>query len=130
MSGDIMTTGTERAPRSRLRLELSCLVAAISREPIARLSRLLGRFRRDAAGTILPTFALTMIPVMTAVGAAVDYSRANNVRSKLQTALDTAVLAGAKSGSSNWIQLATNVFEANVTQAVKNGVTVSKNFAQ
>jgi len=47
---------------------------------------------------------------MTAVGAAVDYSRANDARAAVQMALDAAVLAGARDGSTNWITVATNVF--------------------
>jgi hypothetical protein len=71
-------------------------------------------FLRDSSAAIAPFFALAIIPVMTAAGGAMDYSRANNVRSKLQSALDTAVLAGARDGSSDWDQLARNVFETNI----------------
>ena len=70
------------------------------------LKSLFAEFRRNCAGTIAPIFALTMLPVMTAVGAAVDYSSANKIRSSMQVALDTAMLAGAKDGSSNWAQVA------------------------
>ena len=45
--------------------------------------------------------ALAAIPLLTAIGAAVDYSRANDVQAGLQAALDAAVLAGAKDSSSN-----------------------------
>jgi hypothetical protein len=60
------------------------------------LKGLLVEFRRNCAGTIAPIFALAMLPVMTAVGAAVDYSSANKIRSSMQVALDTAMLAGQK----------------------------------
>ena len=127
-----MTTGTERALRSRLRLydQTRYLLDAVASKPRFMLSQLFDRFHRNTAGTILPTFALTMIPVMTAVGAAVDYSRANNIRSKLQMALDSALLTGAKNGSSNWVQLATNTFDANLSGKAKQGVTVSTSFAK
>jgi hypothetical protein len=53
------------------------------------LKSLLAKFRRNCAGTIAPIFALAMLPIMTAVGAAIDYSSANKVRSSMQVALDT-----------------------------------------
>ena len=51
---------------------------------------------------------------MTAISATVDYSRANNVRSKLQSALDARLLAGARENTPNWDQMAKTVFEASL----------------
>src|SRR5262245_42463389 len=65
-------------------------------------------------GNIAMTFSLMLIPLMTGVGAAVDYSRANAAKSSLQTALDSALLAGAKDGSSSWATTAQNVFASNL----------------
>ena len=79
---------------------------------------------------IAPVVALSLIPVMTAVGAAVDYSRSNNIRSKLQSALDSALLAAAKEGSSVWNQIAIDNFDANFSATLANGLTVTKAFAQ
>jgi hypothetical protein len=61
-------------------------------------------------GSVAVIFAIALVPVMIAAGAAVDYSRANNFRSVLQATLDASVLAGAKDGSSNWSQVASSVF--------------------
>jgi Flp pilus assembly protein TadG len=90
----------------------------------------IARFRDDKAGMLAPVAALALIPVMAAVGAAVDYSRANNIRSKMQTALDTGLLAGAKGGSSNWKDLAGKSFDANFSSSVVSGLTVAKDFVQ
>ena len=79
---------------------------------------------------IAPVVALSLIPVMTAVGAAVDYSRANNIRSKLQSALDSALLTAAKEGSSVWNQIAIDNFDANFRATLANGLVVTKAFAQ
>jgi Flp pilus assembly protein TadG len=57
-----------------------------------------GRFRRDQRGNIAITFAVTLIPILAAVGGAVDYSIANSQRAKIQAALDSAILAGAIAG--------------------------------
>jgi Flp pilus assembly protein TadG len=88
------------------------------------------RFRRHADGSIAPLFALALIPVITAVGAAVDYSRANNFRSFLQAALDTSLLAGAKDGTSNWAQVAADVFHANVSTKTSMFSLSSPSFTQ
>ena len=56
------------------------------------------RLRAAEHGNVLLTFALSLVPIMGAVGAAVDYSRANNIRTQLQAAADAAsVGAVAKS---------------------------------
>jgi hypothetical protein len=94
------------------------------------LKSLLAEFRRNCAGTIAPIFALAMLPVMTAVGAAIDYSSANKIRSSMQVALDTAMLAGAKDGSSNWAQVALDVFSANVAKQARTGISFVTNFSQ
>jgi Flp pilus assembly protein TadG len=82
---------------------------------------LVGRFRRNLpafgvaeGGNIAIIFALALIPVMTGVGAALDYARANSAKTMIQMALDAAVLAGARDGSSNWGAVATNVFTSNL----------------
>jgi Flp pilus assembly protein TadG len=57
---------------------------------INRLHVQLRLLRTAERGNVLLTFALLLVPVMGAVGAAVDFSRANNVRSQLQAAADAA----------------------------------------
>lgn len=72
------------------------------------------RFRQSRDGSIAMTFALTLVPVTVAVGAAVDYSRANAFKAVLQAVLDASLLAGAKDGSSSWSSIALNTFTANL----------------
>jgi Flp pilus assembly protein TadG len=55
-----------------------------------------GLFRRDDRGNVMITFALAIIPVIGAVGAAVDYSRGNSARTSLQSAIDAAALSLAR----------------------------------
>ena len=57
---------------------------------------LLHRFLKDRRGNVASMFALAVIPVIGLVGAAVDYSRANAIRSSLQAAIDATALAMAK----------------------------------
>ena len=44
---------------------------------------LIGRFRRDQRGNIAVLFAIAVLPVISAVGCAVEYSRATQIKSKL-----------------------------------------------
>ena len=94
------------------------------------LKRLAVRFRQHTGGSLAPIAALTLIPIMTAVGAAVDYSRANNFKSGMQTALDAALLAGAKDGTSSWKQVALAMFAANLAVQGKTGSAATPSFTQ
>src|SRR5437763_9212707 len=78
--------------------------------------RLADRFLRQCRGSAIPTFAISLVPLVALVGAAVDYSRANNIRSQLQGALDSAVIAGAKDNSASWATAALNMFNATLTK--------------
>jgi hypothetical protein len=81
-------------------------------EICAAVHRLARRFSRQCRGSAVPTFAIALVPMVALVGAAVDYSRANNIRSQMQAALDAAVLAGARNDTASWIQTAQNTFSA------------------
>src|SRR5215217_7084908 len=76
--------------------------------------KLLHKLFHDENGSIAVIFALALIPIMTGVGAALDYSRANSAKVFLQSALDSALIAGAKDATSNWSQVALNVFSGNL----------------
>jgi Flp pilus assembly protein TadG len=85
------------------------------------LERLFGAIRQQAArfvsdkqGSVLPVFTLALVPILAMVGSAVDYSRAGSLRQGLQAALDAAVLAGARDGTSNWSNVARDTFNNNI----------------
>ena len=59
---------------------------------------LLRRLARDRRGNVAMIFALAIIPIVSVIGLAVDYSNAIRVRLKLQDATDSAVLAMARDG--------------------------------
>ncbi len=85
-------------------------LTAASRGLVARL-RLL---RRDRSGNMAIIAALGAIPMVLAIGFAIDYTRAASARSDLQEAVDAAVLAGARDGTANWATVATNMFNASL----------------
>jgi Flp pilus assembly protein TadG len=55
-----------------------------------------GRFIGAREGNIAVIFALSAIPIISFVGAAIDYTRANAARSSMQAALDSASLMVAR----------------------------------
>jgi Flp pilus assembly protein TadG len=68
-------------------------------KPMRSLLRSLRRFcsgRASRAGNVAIIFTLAAVPVIGGIGAAVDYSMANNNRASMQKALDSTALALAK----------------------------------
>src|SRR6188474_2254702 len=63
---------------------------------ITRMRDMFSRFLRDRRGGVAPMFAIAIIPVIGLTGAAIDYSRANSVRTGMQAAIDATALAMAK----------------------------------
>src|SRR5262249_48886294 len=90
------------------------------------LRRAYARFVASDDGTVVHLFALALVPIVAMVGAAVDYSRAHNLRSQLQASLDSSLLAGARDGSTNWVNVATDFFNANVQS--KGGTVATPTF--
>src|SRR5262245_16050113 len=90
-----------------------------------RLMKQCRQLVQDDAGSLMPTFALAMVPVFALIGAAVDYSGANNVRTRMQSALDAAVLAAARNDTASWMDVATNTFNALFQQSTGMSATPS-----
>ena len=59
---------------------------------LRRLWHALLKFRSARAGNVAVIFALAMLPILGGVGAAIDLSRANLIKAKLQAALDSTAL--------------------------------------
>src|SRR5262245_66414771 len=70
---------------------------------------------------------LGLVPLLGAVGAAVDYSRAGAIRTAMQAALDATALTLAKQNASGDAlnQSATNLFNANFVRTGVQDVQVS-----
>jgi Flp pilus assembly protein TadG len=64
------------------------------------------RFVGASEGNIAVIFAVALVPLISFVGAAIDYSRANAARSSMQAALDSTALMVAKDLSNNIITTA------------------------
>ena len=59
----------------------------------ARLRVLFDNFQLDSRGNVAAITALAVLPMVAAIGCAIDYSNASMIRTKLQAAADAAVLA-------------------------------------
>jgi len=66
---------------------------------ITKLRDACGRFAGAQGGNTVVVFALAFIPLMGLTGAAVDYSRANALQSKMQAAADTTALMVAQTAA-------------------------------
>ena len=64
------------------------------------------RFGAANQGNIAVIFAIALLPMLSFVGAAIDYSRVNNARSSMQAALDSTALMLSKDLSSGIITAA------------------------
>jgi Flp pilus assembly protein TadG len=74
-----------------------------------KLGHALSAFRAARGGNVAIIFAFAAIPLLGAVGAAVDYSRANDVKVKLQAAIDsTALMLSKEAATDTSAQLQTN----------------------
>jgi Putative Flp pilus-assembly TadE/G-like len=85
---------------------------------------LIGRFSRDQGGNIAVIFAIACIPLISAVGCAVDYSLATRVRAKLQSAADAASVAALSKKSPGFVAAAAMVGNGSVTAGVTDANNV------
>ena len=86
-----------------------------------KLLREIGRFRKDRSGNVAVIFTLALLPILSAIGCAIDYSRATQVRSKLQSAIDAASVGSVARKSPGFIaagaMTADGAIEVGVTDA-------------
>jgi Flp pilus assembly protein TadG len=71
------------------------------------LTGLARRFRSDSRGNIAITFALALLPILSAIGAATDYSMATRMKAKMQSAADAAAVASISKNSAGYLAAAT-----------------------
>jgi Flp pilus assembly protein TadG len=63
---------------------------------------LLARFGRDKRANIAVIFGIAVIPIITGVGVAIDYSTATRMKAKLQSAADAASVASISQNSAGY----------------------------
>jgi Flp pilus assembly protein TadG len=91
------------------------------------------RFWNNRQGSVAPMLGIAIIPLLGAVGAAVDYSQASATRTAFQNALDSTALMLSKTAalqtSSELQAAATNDFNALFTGSNAKNVTVTANYS-
>lgn len=68
----------------------------------ARVLPLLRRFKCETGGNVAVTMAIVILPIVVAIGCAVDYSLATRMRTKLQSAADAASVAAISKNSAGY----------------------------
>src|SRR5271154_4120168 len=76
------------------------------------------RFCKDKRGNIAVIFVIAMLPILTAIGCAVDYSLATRMRAKMQSAADAASVASISQKSPGYVAAAAMLGNGSVTAAV------------
>lgn len=94
---------------------------------------LLARFWKDRRGGIAPLLAITIVPLIGAVGAAVDYTRASAARAAFQTSLDATALMVSKSAISQTSEELQNsasaIFNAEFTHTDVQDITITAQYS-
>jgi Flp pilus assembly protein TadG len=88
------------------------------------LFRLIGRFCKDKRGNIAVTFVIASLPIMSAIGCAVDYSLATRMKAKMQSAADAASVAAISKNSPGFIAAAAMTGTGSVTAAVTDAQNI------
>src|SRR6201994_2409997 len=76
------------------------------------------RFSGNKSGNVAMMFAIVCVPILSAVGCAVDYSMATRMRVKLQSAADAASVAAISQKSAGSIAAAAMTGNGSVTAGV------------
>jgi Flp pilus assembly protein TadG len=85
---------------------------------------LISGFLANARGNVAVITALSALPIVSAIGCAVDYSMATTIKTKLQAAADAATLAAVSANS----PLVATAKTMTGNGAVANGATYTQNF--
>lgn len=94
---------------------------------LRRLTRKLSRFAANKTGNISMVFGFTMVPMMIALGMAVDMGNASRTQQKLAGMVDAMALASAKShwDVANRDAVAQQFLSANLTSDYGPGLTIT-----
>jgi Flp pilus assembly protein TadG len=80
---------------------------------------MLRSFGDEESGAVAIIFALLLIPILIVASAAIDYSRLTTERTKLQAAVDAAVLAGSPAARSALANGDTSAFALEASQVIQ-----------
>ena len=88
------------------------------------LQKYFSRFRRDKRGNVAIIFTIAAIPLISAIGCAVDYSMATRMKAKMQSAADAASIAALSQKSPGFKAAAVMTGNGSVVDGVTDGTNV------
>ena len=88
------------------------------------LFHLIRRFRSDQRGNIAVIFVLALMPILSAIGCAIDYSRATQLRSKLQSAADAASVGSIAKASPAFIAAGSMITDGPIPAGVTDATNI------
>jgi Flp pilus assembly protein TadG len=86
--------------------------------------RLIDRFRKDKRGNLAVIFVFASLPLISAVGCAIDYSRATQIQSKLQAAADAASVGSVAKLSPAFVAAGTMTGDGAITAGVTDATNI------
>jgi len=100
---------------------------------MARPTTLLARFLKNCRGGVAPLFGLSVLPLMGAVGVAIDYTQVSATRTAFQSALDATSLMMSKSAANQSAAdlqaAANNYFNALFTRTNTSNIQITANYS-
>jgi Flp pilus assembly protein TadG len=126
------TSHSPAARKNCIRFHILRVIVMVLESQMRRLRASFAVFVRAEQGNVAVTFALALLPIIGFVGAAVDYSRANYVRSSMQAALDSTALMLSKDAAAltpaQLTQKANAYFNALYTHAEVANIAVTATY--
>jgi Flp pilus assembly protein TadG len=96
----------------------------LKRRYATRLAKLISHFGRNSKANVAVIFAIACIPMLTAVGCAVDYSLAVRMRSKMQAAADAASVGSISQSSPGYAAAELMTGDGSVTAGVTDATNI------
>lgn len=104
----------------------------MTKSSIETLGRRWRTFSASRQGNVSITFALSILPMMALIGAAIDYGHGNSVKSAMQSALDATALAYARAAysmtPSDLSAQTTNYFNGLLTRPELKNIQVTSSY--
>jgi Flp pilus assembly protein TadG len=89
-----------------------------------RLTSLIRRFRSDSSGNVAVIFVIALLPILAAIGCAVDYSLATRMKAKLQSAADAASVASISQKSAGYLAATTMTGDGTISAGVTEATNI------
>src|SRR4051812_33169449 len=88
------------------------------------LFRKFNRFSRDRSANVAVIFALALVPIVSFVGCAIDYSMATRMKAKLQAAVDAASVGSIAKASPGFIAAGSMTTDGRITAGETDARTI------